>query len=113
MGGMSAHPANGASIRRSSISLQEAVEHAPTLARLSQLATLSASRLAAIRPLLPPALRNAVKPGAPDADSWSVLVPHASAAAKLRQLMPLLLLTLESKGLGVKEIRIKVERPGS
>ena len=73
---------------RTTLTLQQAVAQAPTLARLSELASESGARLAIIQPLLPPALRPLVRPGAPEPDAWALLVPHNAAAAKLRQLQP-------------------------
>ena len=89
------------------LSLQQAVSQAPLLARLGEMAAESGARLAIIQPLLPPALRGVVKPGAPEADSWTLLVPHA-AAAKLRQLLPNLLSALHAAGHPVGAIRVKV-----
>ncbi|MDO5690856.1 MAG: hypothetical protein Q4G70_00025 [Pseudomonadota bacterium] len=92
------------------LTLQQAVAQAPTLARLSELAAESALRLAVIRPLLPPALRELVRPGAPEPDAWALLVPHNAAAAKLRQLVPALQQALATAGHPVATIRIKVLR---
>ena len=90
------------------LSLQQAVSQAPLLARLGEMAAESGARLAIIQPLLPPALRGVVKPGAPEVDSWTLLVPHAAAAAKLRQLLPKLVSALNTAGHPVGGIRVKV-----
>ena len=98
--------------RRSALSLQQAVAEAPTLARLSEQVAEGAVRLAVLRPLLPAGLREAVRPGAPAPDAFSLLVPHNAAAAKLRQLVPALLDALQAAGHPVPAIRVKVVRPG-
>ena len=96
--------------RRSAIRLQDAVASAPTLARLSQLAEESTAHLLAIRPLLPAPLRELVRAGAVDEAEWCLLVPHNAAAAKLRQLVPALLIHLQGKGHAVRSIRVKIAR---
>ncbi|HOB66410.1 hypothetical protein [Ottowia sp.] len=96
---------------RSALTLQQAAAQAPVLARLSELAVESKARLAVVLPLLPPALRPLVRAGAPDADTWTLLVPHNAAAAKLRQLTPALVSALATAGHPVTTIRVKVARP--
>jgi hypothetical protein len=98
------------SFKPAAISLQDAVERAPALARLSRLAAESAARLRAVQPALPPALRELVRPGPIDETSWCLLVPHNAAAAKLRQLTPTLLQRLQAAGHPVDAIRVRVER---
>lgn len=92
------------------LSLQQAVDSAPTLARLARMASESSARLAVVRPLLPAGLRDLVKPGLAEADAWCLLVPHNAAASKLRQLAPALLARLQAHGYALQSIRIKVER---
>ena len=94
--------------RHSAIPLQQAVDESPTLARLSQLARQSSARMALVRPIIPAPLRKLVQPGVPEPDLWCVLVPHAAAAAKLRQLMPRMIKALQEGGEPVQAIRIKV-----
>mgnify|MGYP001206378248 CR=1 FL=1 len=68
-----------------------------------------------VAPLLPPALRADVRPGPVDGDVWTLLAAHNPAAAKLRQLLPLLLQHLQSAGWQGTSIRVRVQprRPGS
>ena len=99
--------------KHAAMTLQQAVAGEPTLARLSQMASESKARLAVVRPLLPPGLQGAVRPGIAEADSWCLLVPHNAAAAKLRQLAPGLLAALRTHGHAVETLRVKVERPAS
>jgi len=93
------------------VSLQQAADEAPSLARLAQLARQSAEHLACIEPLIPPALRPAVQSGPIDGESWCLLVDSNAAAAKLRQLQPALLNRLRERGAAVASIRIKVQVP--
>lgn len=98
------------SVKHKAVSLQEALQRAPTLAHLSELAAESTARLQAVLPLLPPGLRELVRAGAVDETSWCMLVPHNAAAAKLKHLLPTLLSQLKDAGHAVDAIRIKVER---
>src|SRR4051794_41969680 len=70
------------------VSVQQAAEDSPTLARLAQLARESGERLKAVEPLIPVALRRLVKPGPIEGSSWCLLVEGNAAAAKLRQGLP-------------------------
>ncbi|HSV78869.1 MAG TPA: DciA family protein [Ramlibacter sp.] len=89
----------------------EAAQEAPTLARLAQLARESGERLKAIQPLIPAALRAAVRPGPIEGASWCLLVEGNAAAAKLRQLLPLLQDKLNKSGWQVTSIRLKLGSP--
>ena len=93
---------------KSTLSMRQAFDDAPTLLRLGQMASESAARLDVIRPLLPPALRDVVQSGTPEPKAWALLVPHNSAAAKLRQLLPTLLCALQAADHPVQIIRVKV-----
>ena len=63
----------------------------------------------AIRSLLPAPLRSAVQAGPIEEGHWCLLVSSNAVAAKLRQFIPSLQMHLESKGLPVTGIRIKVQ----
>jgi hypothetical protein len=95
--------------RHHAVSLQQAAQESPALARLTALARDSGERLAAIERLIPEALRAAIKPGPIDGEAWSLLVNGNAAAAKLRQLLPSLQSHLRSQGWPVNSIRIKVQ----
>jgi len=68
----------------------------------------SSDRLKMIQSLIPEALRAAVQAGPIDGDTWCLLVTSNAAAAKLRQLSPLILSKLTSKGMKVNSIRLKI-----
>ena len=87
---------------------QQAVENSPTLARLAELVRESSARLATIESLIPETLRGAVKAGPIDGESWCLLVNGNAAAAKLRQLMPLIQARLLGRGWKITSIRLKI-----
>lgn len=92
-----------------SMTLAQAAEQSVPLARLMALARESAERLEAVRPLLPPGLRPLVQAGPIEDSTWCLLVSGNAAAAKLRQLLPLLQSHLADRGWQVTAIRIKVQ----
>lgn len=94
--------------RHHPVSLHQAAEESPTLARLAQLARESGERLRAIEPSIPPALRSCIRPGPIEGTTWCLLVEGNAAAAKLRQLLPLLQQRLISRGWEVTAIRLRV-----
>lgn len=94
--------------RHHPVTLQQAAEEAPTLARLAQLARESGERLRAVEPLIPAPLRASIRPGPIDGSTWCLLVDSNAAAAKLRQLLPVLQRKLNSRGWEVTAIRLKL-----
>jgi hypothetical protein len=95
--------------RHHAVSLQQAAQESPSLARLTELVRDSSLRLQAIQALIPAPLRSAVKAGPVDGESWCLLVSSNAAAAKIRQLLPALMAHLRSKGWEVTAIRLKVQ----
>ena len=91
------------------MTLAQAADGSPTLARLSELARESSQRLAAVQALIPAPLRPAVKAGPLDGATWCLLVESSAAAAKLRQVIPSLLGRLKEQGSAVETIRVKVQ----
>jgi hypothetical protein len=91
------------------VTLQEAADGSPTLARLAQLARESGERLKAVELLIPSPLRSSVRPGPIDGPSWCLLVDSSAAAAKIRQMIPALLNRLADRGWQVTSIRLKVQ----
>jgi hypothetical protein len=94
--------------RRNAVTLQQAAEEAPTLARLAQLARESGERLKAVETSIPAPLRASIRPGPIEGTTWCLLVDSNAAAAKLRQLLPVLLQRLNSRGNEITAIRLKV-----
>ena len=95
--------------RHHAIPLQEAAQQSPSLALLMGRVRESSERLLAIRTLLPAPLRSSIQAGPIEEGCWCLLVSSNAVAAKLRQLLPALQAHLNSKGLGVSSIRIKVQ----
>ncbi|MEP6970611.1 MAG: hypothetical protein ABJA49_09225 [Betaproteobacteria bacterium] len=95
--------------RAHSVTLQQATEASPTLARLAELGRDSVARLQSIAPLIPAALRPAVKAGPIEGSNWCLLLDNNAAAAKIRQLLPALQAHLRVKGWEVAAIRLKVQ----
>lgn len=95
--------------RHQAIPLQEAAQQSPSLAALMGRVRESSERLLAIRSVLPAPLRSGIQAGPIEEGCWCLLVNSNAVAAKLRQLVPALQAHLNSKGLGVRSIRIKVQ----
>ena len=91
------------------VSLLQAAEETPSLAKLAALIRESQDRLKAIEVLLPPLLRNAITAGPIQGDEWCLLVKSNAAAAKIRNFVPSLLVALRAKGWDVNKIRLKVQ----
>ncbi len=87
----------------------KAISNAPILAHLLELTRDSEQRLYAIKSLLPPQFREAVKPSTLEGETWCLLVPNNSVMAKLKQMLPALASHLRSKGFRVQTIRLKIE----
>lgn len=90
------------------MTLHQAVGDSPSLARLTQLVRESNLRLQAIQALIPSGLRTAVKAGPIDGENWCLLVSGNAAAAKVRQLIPLMQASLLRQGWKVTTIRLKI-----
>ena len=99
--------------RHQPLSLLQATQESPILARLSELSRDSVARLRAVEPMIPAVLRAAVTAGPIDGPNWCLIVSSNAAAAKIRQLLPALEAHLRSKGWEVSSIRVKVQIPGS
>ena len=95
------------------VPLNAALQGSEPLAGLLQRVRQSQARLDAIAPLLPAALRLAVRPGPLDEAGWTLLARNAAAAAKLRQMLPQLEAGLQAQGWPAVPIRLKVQRGGS
>jgi hypothetical protein len=99
--------------RSQSVTLQQATEASPTLARLVELGRDSVARLQSIMPLIPQALRPAVKAGPIEGSTWCLLLDNNATAAKMRQLLPSLEAHLRVKGWEIAAIRLKVQESRS
>jgi hypothetical protein len=92
-----------------SVTLLQATQESPMLAKLSGLVSESVARLKAIEALIPVNLRASIKPGPIDGTTWCLIVNNNASAAKIRQLLPALQAHLRVKGWEVTAIRLKVQ----
>ena len=88
--------------------LGAALNRSESLGSLLQKVRESQSRLQALVGLLPPSLMESIRPGPLDDTQWVLLVDHNAAAAKLRQMLPLLAECLSTAGWPERTIRIKI-----
>lgn len=95
--------------RQHSVTLFQASQDSPTLAKLTELSRDSVARLKAIETLIPGPLRTCIKAGPIEDKSWCLLLENNSAAAKIRQLLPAMAAHLRVKGWDVETIRLKVQ----
>ncbi len=95
--------------RHYAISLQQASQESPTLARLTALTRESSDRLKAIETLIPPLLRPVLQAGPIEGTCWCLLVRSNAAAAKVRQLLPAFQAQLRNRGWEVTSIRLKIQ----
>ena len=95
--------------RQHSVTLFQASQDSPTLAKLTELSRDSVARLKAIEALIPGPLRSCIKAGPIEGTAWCLLLENNSAAAKMRQLLPAMAAHLRIKGWDVESIRLKVQ----
>lgn len=95
--------------RHQAVTLQQAADESPMLAKLAALTRESSERLKAVEFLVPPALRPTLQAGPIDGQTWCLMVKSNAAAAKLRQLLPAMQAHLRSKGWEVNVIRLKIQ----
>ena len=93
------------------VTLHQAVGESASLVRLTQLVRESNDRLKAIQTLIPSNLRPAIQAGPIEGETWCLLVSGNAAAAKIRQLIPLMQASLLRQGWKVKAIRLKILFP--
>ena len=90
------------------LTIQQAAGNSPSLTRLTDLVQESNERLRAIEPLIPDSLRSSVKAGPIEGENWCLLVNGNAAAAKIRQLIPVIQASLLRQGWKVASIRLKI-----
>lgn len=87
----------------------EACSDSPTLARLTALSAESMHYLNLIQVLIPEKMRCLIQAGPIDNGIWCLIIKNAGAAAKIKNLAPIILTTLKENGCNVSQLRIKVE----
>jgi hypothetical protein len=88
--------------------LARAIDASTSLAGLLARVRESEARLAAIRPVLPEGLGEALRAGPLDDQAWTLLADHASAAAKLRHCLPRIEAALVAAGWPGPGVKVKV-----
>ncbi|GCL62353.1 hypothetical protein [Pseudaquabacterium pictum] len=96
----------------STLAIGQALAGSEPLALLARRMRESQDRLAAITPLLPPAMRSSVRAGPIDDTGWSLLASSNAVAAKLRQMLPALEAHLRTRGWDGPPLRVKLLGPG-
>lgn len=91
------------------LTLATALERSEPLTQLLRRLHEAQARFAVVSAELPAPLRSDVRPGPLDADGWTLLAAHNAAAAKLRQLLPLLQQRLHEAGWQGTAIRVRVQ----
>lgn len=94
--------------RHHCVTLLQASQESPTLARLTELTAESSRRLKAIEMLIPAGLRGCLQAGPVEGATWCLLVDSTAAASKVRQLLPVLTAHLRTHGTQIEVIRLKV-----
>ena len=90
------------------VAIDQALAGSEPLAMLARRVRESQARLAAITPLLPPAMRGAVRAGPIDETAWCLLASSNAVAAKLRQMVPALEAHLRTQGWDGPAVRVKL-----
>lgn len=94
--------------RSQTVSVDEAIENAPTLAELIQRAQLSKQYLFTTLEILPRALHATLQAGPVEGTQWCLIASNNAVASKLKQLLPRILNHLQNNGSPITHIRIKV-----
>jgi Dna[CI] antecedent, DciA len=94
---------------KQALTVMQAVDGAPTLARLAAMAHQSQEWLVAVSHILPSALRSGILAGPIEDKVWCLIAKSSAVAAKLRQLSPALCAHLRTQGCEITAIRIKVQ----
>lgn len=96
--------------RQPAVTLLQASQNNPGLARLMDLQRESSARLRAILTLIPASLRDEVQAGPIEDGVWCLLLSNNTTAAKIRQMLPAFESHLRVHDLDVKSIRLKIRR---
>jgi len=91
------------------VPLADALQGSDVLARLAERVHESRRRFECIEAVLPPPLAAQTRPGPLDRHGWTLLALNPAAAAKLRQLVPVIEAQLAECGYASSQTRIKVQ----
>ncbi len=99
--------------KEQTLRLAAALEQSQPLSILMRRLKQAHALFETVAPLLPPTLRTDIRPGPLEDDVWTLLAAHNPAAAKLRQMLPLLLQRLRETGFEGSAIKVRVQPPPS
>jgi hypothetical protein len=85
----------------------QAITESNTLSQLLARMDQSQNCLKLILERIPLGLHTSVQAGPLTDESWCLLVSNASAVAKLKQLIPMMLAAIQGQGFPVQDIRLK------
>ena len=93
---------------RSGRTSAQAIHDHPTLSGLLRSWQQAQQGMALVRPVLGESLASQLRAGPWAEGQWVLLADHGQAAAKVRQLLPLLSARLAEEGLGEVTVKVKV-----
>jgi hypothetical protein len=101
-------PASTLTLPRRGRTSAEAIHDHPTLSSLLRSWQQAQQAMTLVRPVLGDALASQLRAGPWDGGHWVLLADHGQAAAKVRQMLPLLTARLAAEGLGEVTVKVKV-----
>lgn len=96
--------------QQSVVTLLQASQRNPALAKLMDLQRESSARLKAITHLIPAPLRASIQAGPIEDGAWCLILNGNTVAAKVRQLLPMFETHLKTNDLEVTSIRLKIQK---
>ena len=93
------------------VALSEALQGNPTLGSLLQRWRVAQECMQAANAVLGPQLAPSLRAGPVEDGQWTVLASSGTAASKARQLLPRITEAVQTLGLGVDSVRIRISPP--
>ena len=95
------------------VALSDALQDNPTLGGLLLRWRMAQQCMQATTGVLGAKLAPSLRPGPVDDKEWTLLASSGTAASKARQLLPKITEAVQSLGLGVETVRIRISPPSS
>lgn len=93
------------------VALSEALQDNPTLGSLLQRWRIAQQCMQAAKEILGPQLAPSLRAGPVEDRQWTLLASSGAAASKARQLLPRITQAVQSLGLEVDTVRIRISPP--